>query len=206
MTNRKHNVDRGVSVPEDMKPELGAELQDIAGLMARHGLTAQDLKDILVRLTEAPAASEATAAPPASPLALLAASVAVAEAADVLTHHYARQANEAGFSWQAIAEAAGYKSAQAAHWRWSKNAKDTSGFGLPANGGQAPTTHGSNRAAHRSISPQAEGWMTATQLGRSLGMDPRTVRAKADRGELDVLSRAKGVDGRNRDLYRPRQD
>lgn len=179
---------------------LDIELHRIVELLSAHDLSPDDLRDRLIPLVEGAGSSGAS-----EPLEQLRAAIAVEEAADALTHLYARQAHDAGFSWQAIGEAAGYRSAQAAHWRWSKNARDDSDSAGASPKGVAAATagEGPDRTAERSLSPQAEGWMTATQLGRLLHVDPRTVRAMASRGELKTLERPRGADGRSRNLYRP---
>lgn len=195
----KVQADRDADMPDDSKRGLGSELGRIVALLGAHDLSPDDLRDMLAVLVDG-----AHSAGGADPLGQLRAAVAVAEAADLLTHFYARQAHDAGFSWQAIGEAAGYRSAQAAHWRWSKHAKDFTGLAGPLTEDGAATTAGaeSDRTTGRPLSPQAEGWMTATQLGRRLGVDPRTVRSMASRGELEVFERPRGADGRRRDLYR----
>lgn len=117
-------------------------------------------------------------------LARLKAAVELSRALGVMEHRLALDAKAGGASWGVIGAVAGI-TAQSAWKRWK---------GRP---GAAPDLQDIPDQAAAAL----EGWANATTMARRLGVDPRTVRAMARRGELDVIERRSEA-GRNQDLYR----
>lgn len=119
-------------------------------------------------------------------LSRLRASIEIEHLAEQLQHEAAYSANAAGAPWAVIGGVAGM-TAQAAWKRW-KNP--------PSGSGQEEDLSAAAAAA-------LDGWHNATAMGRILGVDPRTVRAMGERGELEVIPR-RSTAGRSRDLFRER--
>lgn len=117
-------------------------------------------------------------------LARLRAAVEVARTLGLMEHRLALAAKAGGASWGVIGAVAGI-TAQSAWKRW----KDR-----PEDGPELQDIPDQAAAA-------LDGWANATTMARRLGVDPRTVRAMAERGELDVIERRSEA-GRNQDLYR----
>lgn len=143
-----------------------------------------------------------------TPLTALASAVIITAAADTLAHALAQQAHAAGYTWTEIAEAGGYASAQAAHWRWGRSEPRDTELAEHFTALRERLTAGKTTATllpaeARENLPRGPVWKSAAAMGRELGVDARTVRARAARGELEVRE-STGPTGRNTSLYRLR--
>lgn len=189
-------------LPETLKAELAGEVGGIVRALAAYSFTPAQVTDLLAGVVEGALQDQDAVA--VTPVARFDASVQVAAAADTLTHVYAQAAIRAGYTWADLAAAARLGSAQAAHWRWGRNAQDTGGFDSDA-GALPASVQGLMPSTREPVSVREAGWVTASELGRKIHRDPRTVREMAARGEVEVLHREPGRDGRTRDLYRDLQ-
>lgn len=203
-------------MPAPAREVLATEVGDLIRRIDEGGLTPGQLKDLLQDAVESVPVQElvggssveaddegyAEHVDTSNPLTRLAAACLVAEAADVMTHHYAREARQAGYTWDALAAAAGYARNQQAWWRWEKNARDWDRYMPGTHPGESDDVEAAEAiVVPRELPPGADGWMPAAHLARKIGRDARTIRAMAARGEVEVLER-KGPSGRDRSLYR----
>lgn len=199
MTNKQMTKAAVDPLPDDARTHV---VQGVSGIMqdlAAYSLSTEELQELIAGAVRDAVAQAGRKVDGTSPLTLVAASVAVAEAAEALTHLYVQQAQHAGYTWADVARAAGLASPQTAHWRWGKNARNVSTL-TPAPSRSEAAAAG--RPAPVAYAPLEDGWLTAAALGRLINKDPRTVREMAARGEVEVLRREPGRDGRVRDLYR----
>jgi cyanate lyase len=208
MENLKNTQGGAGTVTALIRDQIAAGVSGIVHSLAAYNLTAAELEQLLAEAVEGSlhdAVPGSDAGEPVRALDLVTASVHVAEAAEDLTHVYVQAAGRAGYTWADVAQAAGLASPQAAHWRWGKNARDVTVPASTTDRPVLPSGVGGGLMPVRPATIRDEGWETAAALGKRIGRDPRTVREMGTRGEVEVLHREPGRDGRTRDLYRQLQ-
>ncbi|MFJ2470544.1 hypothetical protein [Glutamicibacter sp. NPDC087583] len=113
-----------------------------------------------------------------NPLTLLRATNAVQQAATNQVDELIGKAKDADFSWAMIGRALGITAAAALR-RWQRIEER----------GESPRWS-ETKKPEEPLAPEERGWRTAASLGRLIRKDQRTVRAMAERGEIESLEEA----------------